>query len=136
MSYAKKLRHRMLVKHPDPTSSPDTTGQPITDSTGQPVGVSTITSTDISAPDWVDSFEVACLVQERKARFPEGPGAGSELVDTVIFFLPDAPVSELDNGLRIDIDPPQAYQITFIDRWLGYSSRGDHIEAVARRLPL
>lgn len=135
MSYSAKLRHRMLVKHPDPASSPDVTGQPITDLTGQPVGVATIESRDPDASEWADAVEVACLVQERTAKFPDGPGAGSELVDTRIFFLADAAVSELDNGLRIDIDPPQAYQITFVNRMIGYG-HPDHMEAIARRLPL
>lgn len=135
MSYSARLRHRMLVKHPEPASTPDNTGQPITDSTGQPVGVATIESRDPDSSEWDGAVEVACLVQERTAKFPDGPGAGAELVDTRIFFLADAAVSELDNGLRIDIDPPQAYQITFVNRMIGYG-RADHMEAIARRLPL
>lgn len=136
MTYRSRLIHRMLVKHPDPTSSPDSTGQPITDSTGQPVGSATISSTAISSTDWIDATEMPCLIDERRVTFPEGPGAGSELVDTRVFFLADAPVSELDNGLRIDIDPPQAYQITYIERMTGFGSRLDHVAATARRLPL
>jgi hypothetical protein len=134
VSYANKLRHRMLLQHPNDVDPQDAVGQPL-DATGQPIGSTIVTSTDPSSSDWIGSTEVRCLVQERRAKWPEGPGAGPELVETHIFFMPDVVIDELDRGLRVDIDPPQAYQITFVDKLLNYGRR-DHIQTTARRIPL
>ena len=134
MSFRSRLRHRVLIAHPDPAASPDSTGQLFVDATGQPIGAATVdTSTDLV--DWPGATETRALVQERTARWPEGPGAGPELVDTLIFLPVETAVRELDKVKRIDVAPEQAYQITFVDRFSGYG-RGDHIEARARRIPL
>lgn len=134
MSFGDRLRHTILIAHPDPTASPDGTGQLIVDATGQPVGDSTAIST-LVLTDWEGATASRALVQERTAHWPDGPGAGSELVDTMIFLPVATTIRELDKVKRTDVSPEQVYQVTFVDRFSGYGP-GDHIEARARRLPL
>lgn len=134
MSFSDRLRHTILIAHPSPAASPDATGQLFVDETGQPIGDATA-DTSVASTDWTGATETTALVQERSARWPEGPGAGSEIVDTVIYLPVGTAVRELDKAKRTDVDPAQVYQIVFVDSFSGYGV-GDHIEARARRIPL
>jgi len=129
VSFSDLLIHDLLIKSPDPAISPDTTGQLHYDSTGQPVG----DTTDSVDEDWNSADFAKGLVQELTAKWPMGPGAGPELVDTRIFLLPDTVIHELDKIKRTDIDPEQVYQAVFVRDAAG---RGHHIEVQARRIPL
>lgn len=132
MSFRDRLTHTLLVAHPDPTVSPDSTGQLFTDATGQPVGDSTGDPTIIGVP-WQDATEVIGLVQEMTSKWPEGPGAGPQLVDTRIYMPFGTQIGELDKVQRVDIVPPEVYQVVFKKDAGG---RGHHIEVQARRIPL
>jgi hypothetical protein len=128
VSYADLLIHDLLIKSPPPYSSPDDTGQLFYDSTGQPIG-----DTTVDGDDWTDAVAVRGLVQEMDAKWPEGPGAGPELVDTRIFLMSDAIIHELDKIRRTDVDPQQTYQAVFVHDAAGV---GHHWEVQARRIPL
>lgn len=128
MSYADLLIHDLLIKTPDPGITPDDTGQLFYDSTGQPIG-----DTTIDGDDWTAAVPAKGLVQEMTAKWPEGPGAGAELVDTRIFLKADAVVHELDKIQRTDCDPTQSYQAVFVRDAGGV---GHHFEVQARRIPL
>ena len=130
MSYFDRLVHTLLIAHPEPDTTPDSTGQLFTDETGQPIGDATVDE----AIDWTNAAQVPGLVQERTARWPEGPGAGPELVNTLIFLEFGTAIRELDKLKRIDADPPQVYQAVFVNQ-LAYG-RTPHIEVQARRIPL
>lgn len=127
MSFHDLLHHTLLVKHPAPDTTPDSTGQLYVDATGQPVGDATIET------DWSDAAETEGLVQELSARWPEGPGAGPELVDTRIYLPIGVAVRELDKLKRTDSDPEQVYQAVFVHDAAG---QGHHLEIEARRIPL
>jgi hypothetical protein len=129
MSYSELLTHTLLVAHPNPATTADQTGQLFTDATGQPIGDATVDE-DV---DWMFAVEVPGLVQERTARWPEGPGAGPELVNTTIFLEAGVQVRELDKIKRTDIDPEQVYQAVFVSDAAG---QGHHTEVIARRIPL
>ena len=77
MSYADLLTHRLLVSHPDPASTADSTGQLYQDATGQPLGDSSSATTEITV-NWEgpDVTELYGRVQEKTGKWPEGPGAG------------------------------------------------------------
>lgn len=132
MSFLDRLRHTVLIAHPDPTASPDATGQLFVDETGQPIGDATVPATSYFG-DWDGATEYRALIQERTAKWPEGPGAGPELVDTMIFLPIGAAVRELDKIKRTDSDPEQVYQAVFVYDAAG---RGHHLEVKARRIPL
>lgn len=133
MSIGELMTHRFLIAPRDPARSPDTTGQLFTDSTGQPIGDTTIDNTD-----WSQGTAIRGRLREVTARWPEGPGAGPELVKTTIRFPRGADIRELDKVKRTDVDPEQAYQITFVRDAFGRiaSGRGHHTIAEARRIPL
>lgn len=128
MSFADLLIHDLLIKSPDPESSPDPTGQLFYDETGQPIG-----DTTVATDDWSTAVSTRGLVQEQSAKWPEGPGAGPELVDTRIYLFPDVVVLELDKIKRTDVDPEQIYQAVFVHDAAGV---GHHTEVEARRIPL
>lgn len=131
MSIASRMIHSCLIKHPAPDTTADSTGQLFLDENGQPIGDTTTTTEN----EFADATAVNCLVQERTSKWPEGPGAGSDLVDARIYVLPGTVVTELDKIQRTDVDPPQDYQVTFVDKFTGYGS-GDHFELQVRRIPL
>jgi len=135
MSILDRFVHRLLLLHPDPATSPDTTGQLSLDATGQPIG-DTTDATSVANVDWEasDVLQVYGLVQERSGKWPEGPGAGPELVDTKIFLPFGTQVRELGKIRRTDSDPEQVYQVIFANRDVG--GAGHHIEIRARRIPL
>ena len=133
MSIGELLTHRFLIAPRDLARSPDETGQLFTDSTGQPIGDTTVDNTD-----WSMGTPIAGRLRETTARWPEGPGAGPELVKTTIHFPRGADIIELDKVKRIDVEPNQAYQIVFVRDAFGRiaSGRGHHTIAEARRIPL
>ena len=118
-----------MIAHPLPTSSPDGTGQQFLDANGQPIG-----DTQVDPTEFADATPSKGLIQENRARWPEGPGAGPELVDTLIFLPFGAEVHELDKIQRTDVDPQQAYQVVYVDHDVG--GAGHHVEIKARRIPL
>jgi hypothetical protein len=133
MSFRDRLTHTLLVAHPNPATTADETGQLFVDETGQPIGDATSDPTTDEAL-WEDAVEVIGFVDERTSKWPEGPGAGPQLVDTRIYLLPSTSVRELDKLRRIDIDPPKTYQAVFVNPKYG---RGlHHYEVQARRIPL
>jgi hypothetical protein len=131
VSFRDRLIHTLLITQTDPAASPDGTGQLFIDETGQPIGDTTSTAgTEI---EWQGAIEVPGLVQEMTAKWPEGPGAGPELVDTRIYLLPDASIRELRKIRRTDIEPQQTYQAVFV---MDAGGKGHHLEVRARRIPL
>ena len=133
MSFTELLVHALLIAHPDPTTSPDATGQLFVDATGQPVGDATIDqASDLT--DWGMATQVRGRVSERTARWPDGPGAGAELVDTRIYLEPGIEIRELDKIRRVDTQ--QAYQAVFVNAISGGPGTAGHIEVQARRIPL
>jgi hypothetical protein len=135
VSILDRFIHRLLLRHPDPSFSADSSGQLFGDSTGQPIG-DTSSETSVANEDWEDSnvVEVFGLVQERSGKWPEGPGAGPELVDTKIWLPFGTDVRELDKLKRTDSDPAQVYQVVFANRDVG--GVGHHVQVRARRIPL
>lgn len=131
MSFTELLVHSLLVLHPDPTTSPDATGQLFVDATGQPVGDATI---DDPAGNWANAVAVRGRVSERTAKWPDGPGAGAQLVDTRIYLEPETAVRELDKVRSVDTS--QTYQVVFVNAISGGPGTRGHIEVQARRIPL
>lgn len=129
------LAHRLLIAHPLPTTSPDATGQLFTDATGQPIGDATTVVTDWDNIEGATT-EVRAYVEERTAKWPDGPGAGAELVDTRIWIEPGAEIRELDQMKWLDTG--QAYQAVFVHTvsiaGVGYAA--GLIAVQARRIPL
>lgn len=132
MSFLGRLIHTVLIAHPDPTASPDATGQLFVDETGQPIGDATAPATDYFG-NWDNATETRALIQEYNARWLEGPGAGPEIVDTLVFFQFGTAIRELDKFKRIDKLPEQVYQTVAV---FDASGRGHHLEVKARRIPL
>jgi hypothetical protein len=133
MSFTELLVHSLLIAHPDPATSPDETGQLFVDATGQPVGDATVDEeTDLT--DWTLATAVRGRVSERTARWPDGPGAGAQLVDTRIYLEPETAIRELDKIRRVDTQ--QAYQAVFVNAISGGPGTAGHIEVQARRIPL
>lgn len=132
MSLLAHLTHTVLIAHPDPTASPDATGQLFVDETGQPIGDATANAPSTDG-DWMNGVSSRALIQEKTAHWPSGPGAGPELVDTLIFLPTGTAVRELDKIKRTDIDPVQVYQAVFVHDAAG---QGHHLEVQARRVPL
>jgi hypothetical protein len=135
MSFADLLTHRLLLSHPDVATTADSTGQLYTDATGQPLGDATADTTVITT-NWEgqDITQLYGRVQERTGKWPEGPGSGPELVDTIIFLPFGTDVRELDKIRRPDATPDQVYQVVFVDH--DVAGAGHHIQAKARRVPL
>ena len=127
------LSHPLLLAHPDPTTSPDETGQLFVDATGQPVGDATIDDPN-DLTNWDDATALRGRVMERTARWPDGPGAGAQLVDTKIFIEDGIAVRELDKIRRVDTG--QAYQVVFVHAITAGRGAPGHIELQARRIPL
>lgn len=133
MSIEELMVHKFTLAPRDVDVSPDETGQLFTDSTGQPVGDTTIDDTD-----WLAGTSIVGRLREVSARWPDGPGAGAQLVKTTIRFPSGTDIRELDKVQRTDIDPPQTYQIVFVrDAFGGHDTgRGHHTITEARRIPL
>lgn len=131
MSLTSRLRHRIEVLHYEPGATADESGQLIGDDSGQPIGDNTSTTDD----DWTLATTVRALVAERSATWPEGPGAGPQIVQTRIFLEPGVVVDELDKLRRVDVEPNQVYQVTFVNDYRTFGHL-DHIELMARRIPL
>jgi len=137
MSIFDLFTDRLLLAHPDPSTTADSTGQPITDATGQPVGDTSFETTDLIGDvswDGPDVTEIYGRVQEKTGRWPEGPGAGPELVETRIFLPFGTDVCELDKIRRPDANPDQVYQATFVDH--DVAGARHHVQVTARRVPL
>jgi hypothetical protein len=133
VSFADMLTHPLLIAHPDPATSADSTGQLFVDATGQPVGDATIDQlSDLT--DWSQATQVRARIEERSARWPNGPGAGAELVDTKIWVENGTEVRELDKVRRDDTG--QAYQVVFVDPIPAGRGVPGHIRLQARRIPL
>ena len=133
MSIEELMTHQFILAPRDLATSPDTTGQLFTDSTGQPIGDTTVDDTD-----WDSGTPLSGRLREVSGKWPEGPGAGPELVKATIRFPAGTDIVELDKVKRIDVDPPQAYQIVFVrDAFGGLAlGRGHHTITEARRIPL
>jgi len=129
MSFHDRLVHQLLVKHPAPDTTADSTGQLFVDETGQPIGDS-----QAATDEFVDATPTRGLIQEMSAKWPEGAGAGPELVDTRIYLEFGTSVRELDKIQRVDVDPMQAYQVVYVNPDVG--GAGHHMELKARRIPL
>jgi len=133
MSFTQLLIDRLLIAHPDPATSPDATGQLFVNATGQPVGDATIDeASDLT--DWATATEVNGRVEERSARWPDGPGAGAQIVDTKIWLEDAVAIRELDK-VRL-VSTGQAYQVVFVDPVRGGPGTFGHKMAQARRIPL
>lgn len=132
MSFQDLLPHTVSIAHPDPATSPDGTGQLFRDSTGQPIGDASIDEVDPDA-DWADAVTVKGRVMEMSASWPEGPGAGPELVDTKVLLPAGTAVRELDK-LRWE-ETGQAYQVVFVRTITGFAT-DHHVRVQARRIPL
>jgi len=133
VSFSDMLTHDLLIAHPDPTTSPDSTGQLFVDDTGQPVGDATIDQVS-DLTNWDAATQFRGRVEERSARWPNGPGAGAELVDTKIWVELGTAVRELDK-VRL-VDNGQAYQIVFVDPIIAGRGVPGHLRLQARRIPL
>jgi hypothetical protein len=133
MSIEELMVHSFILAPRDTAVSPDETGQLFTDSTGQPIGDTTIDDTN-----WSQGTPVMGRLRETSARWPDGPGAGPELVTATIRFPSGSDVHELDKVKRTDVDPEQAYQVIFVrDAFGGHDTgRGHHTIASVRRIPL
>lgn len=127
------LIDELLIAHPDPTTSPDATGQHFNDETGQPVGDATIDQVS-DLTDWTQAAHVRGRVEERSARWPDGPGAGAQLVDTKIWVELGTQVRELDK-IRL-VKNGQAYQVVFVDPVVAGRGAAGHLRLQARRIPL
>jgi hypothetical protein len=132
MSFSDLLVHDLLIAHADPAASPDATGQLFIDSTGQPIGDATVDPTDPGA-DWLGAMSAKGRVVEMSARWPQGPGAGPELVDTRILFPAGTAIHELDKVLWEQTG--QAYQAVFVREATGIAGV-HHVKVQARRIPL
>lgn len=133
MSFTELLVHSLLIAHPNPATTPDSTGQLFVDATGQPVGDATVDE-ESDLTDWTLATQVRGRVSERTAKWPDGPGAGAQLVDTRIYLEPETAIRELDKIRRVDTQ--QAYQAVFVNAISGGPGTPGHIEVQARRIPL
>jgi hypothetical protein len=125
---------RLLILHPLSSTSADATGQLFSDATGQPIGDAT-DQTNVADDNWEDlGVEVYGRVEERSGKWPEGPGAGPELVDAKIWLPFGTDVDELDKIQNADADPAQVYQVVFRNPDVG--SGRHHLQVKARRIPL
>ncbi len=129
--FTARLRHLIEILHYEPGSTADESGQLILDDSGQPIGDNTSTVDD----DWTLATTVRAMVAEKTSSWPDGVGAGAQIVMTKIFLEGGVVVDELDKLRRIDVEPNQVYQVAFVNDYRTFGHL-DHIELMARRIPL